>query len=629
MPGLPSHLSRCRQGLPVSLTLCCVLMASCTSKNDAPPGSAVAYPRAPHPAQVIRLGNLRGRVGATAEQRKLSLFLFGAEPEPIVDVIKPAGMAVDADHVIVCDSGFASVMTLSRLDASIRPARLQGDVHKPVSVGLTPDGACLIADRGQHAVLRFAAGGRMVQRYTLPQNGLHPADAVEVGEEVWVSNSAQHTIDVFAESGQYKRSLGGRGGGAGQFGMPLGMDFDGDNRVYIVDMLNNRVQVFDRTGRHLGQIGQAGNLVGSFGRPRDVAVGPDGTVFVVDAASQRVHAFDPDGRPLLAFGGPIDGHADLAVPRGVATVDDLGIPLPAVPEGFDVAYYVLISEQLNDPGIRVYAWRERARRTELAATGIDSDNPHWSAEGCAACHGPTTSPTGIPARAVDTLCLSCHDGVTATAEAHPIGRLAVSGRTTVPVDWPLIDGRLGCLTCHDIKRHCEKQARQPLENSGMLRAWDPDSRIEFCSQCHEGDGWRVNPHHQIDDAGRTLASSCVFCHTTEPAPSPDGARHGAPQLLASGSGVCLTCHARHWDYFPGGHVGTQASARVRAALNREPRGIIPLDEGTVTCYTCHNPHSVGLFPADSPLGHYANTAADQRYALRANYADLCLSCHDK
>jgi cytochrome c553 len=49
----------------------------------------------------------------------------------------------------------------------------------------------------------------------------------------------------------------------------------------------------------------------------------------------------------------------------------------------------------------------------------------------------------------------------------------------------------------------------------------------------------------------------------------------------------------------------------------------------VTCYTCHNPHYTGLFPADSELGALASNPQDRASALRTNWIDLCSECHQR
>ena len=435
---------------------------------------------------------------------------------------------------------------------------------------------------------------------------------------------------------------------------------------YIVDMLNNRVQVLDADGNWLRDIGQPGDSTGSFGRPKDVAVGPDGTVFVTDAFSQRVHAFTPDGRPLLAFGEPGSGIGGLILPNGIAVSRIMPRTDHALPPSVTPEYYVLVAEQINRPGIRVYAWLgagDGEQPIQLMADGVFNRqshtsaatviNPHWDHNACTSCHqadGERMLP--IASEEVDPLCVSCHDGVKASADPHPIGRPANNELIVTPADWPTHDGMITCLTCHDLKPQCTTNGRRSADNYLMLRGYDPQRPLAYCSTCHRTDvGGRFSPHQHRDASGRIRDDACFFCHTERPEVTPDGRRRFMPKLRIESSELCLNCHSKHWDLSPLGHVDRPVTplirqwmlmremshenggnprelARLAAESDRDPARL-PLSDNKVTCYTCHNPHYTGLFPADSELGAMADNPRDRISALRANWIDLCSECHSR
>jgi len=56
---------------------------------------------------------------------------------------------------------------------------------------------------------------------------------------------------------------------------------------------------------------------------------------------------------------------------------------------------------------------------------------------------------------------------------------------------------------------------------------------------------------------------------------------------------------------------------------------LPLADGRIACYTCHNPHQVGLFPSGSELAAWAASAPEAALYLRADRPALCLECHEK
>jgi predicted CXXCH cytochrome family protein len=324
----------------------------------------------------------------------------------------------------------------------------------------------------------------------------------------------------------------------------------------------------------------------------------------------------------------------------------------------------MVGEQLREPGVRVYAWlpaRDDGGTNALPAGEATSwkpqfpesvaINPHWDAQRCAKCHsleGGRWQP--IAPESGDALCLSCHDGIKAPADPHPIGRKASTELVTTPPDWPTLQGTIGCMTCHDIKRHCTPEAKRPAVNTVLLRGYDAQRPLESSRNCHRADvGGRFSPHRQRDATGKVREDACLFCHTKRPDVPADGRRRFEPHLRVESSNLCLNCHTRHWDLSPLGHVDRPVTPRIREwmivrelSVGREaspaellklarqsPRqpARLPLGHDKVTCYTCHNPHYAGLFPPDSELGALATNPADRRSALRTNWIDLCSECH--
>lgn len=590
-------------------------------------------------AIALPLGNLRIGEAPTPADVALSQFLFGTDPQPALRFVKPVDLCVSERGLIVGDGALAALLYWNRADNGLATTKADIAPQAIAAMATAPDGDILVADAASATVLRLNSEARVTARYASPPEViLRPGGVAVVGEEVWISNVAAHRVEIFSSAGAWLRSFGKRGRGTGEFGMPLDIAVTAAGEVAVVDMLNCRVQLFTATGEYVRSLGAPGNVPGTFGRPRTLAVGPDGVIFVTDAASQRVHAFSPAGRSLGAFGGE-PGADPLALPAGIAVSTS---PVATVGGSAPGKYYVLVAEQLLNPGIRVYAWQgppaptPAARRPRPASSEPVElvASPHWTPDGCKTCHGETGGPCeAIPAAQADAICLSCHDGRKASDEAHPIGRLAAGPQTGVPEGWPLVEGRLACLTCHDMKSHCEAPTR-PIDNPAFIRGYDAGDPLASCRSCHTSTDTRMNPHRTIETA------SCGFCHTQPPPIPPDGVPTGASFLRASGSRLCLGCHTMHPDPSPRGHLGaamTPATLRNLAAAQQRlgetavaPAGtLLPLTDGTISCFTCHDPHAPGLFGESTPLGRHADPADPYSYHLRLSATALCVACHGK
>lgn len=625
--------------LAVPLVLLFLLIGSCAPRNEFALDTAVAESLAPY---VANLGNLRTSPPHSAAEVELSRFLFGVEPEPPVALIKPMAMASASDAVLVCDAGHSGVLRCDIASAALAGVALSEPTRLPSAIRVAPGGDWLVADAQRGAVLRFSRHGRLVATLgrLRDERVFRPAGLAVVGEETWVTNPAAHRVEVFDATGVHTRSIGRRGRGPGEFGLPLGITAFGEE-VYVVDMLGCRVQVLSVGGEWRRDVGAPGDRSGYFGRPRDVAVGPDGTIFVTDAASQRVHAFDARGRALLSFGGPGQAVDPLALPAGIAICTAPLLTERPLPAGFSPAYYVLVAEQMVRPGVRVFAWcGAEALRTLppvraplLRGPKPSVANPHWRPDSCHVCHESSADrdPRLVMAE-VDSLCVSCHDGKRAHAESHPIGWPAAGSRTVAPHGWPLVEGRIGCVTCHTFDDHCTPSPQRPKENVAFVRGFDAAEPIGMCRACHTQDAARLNPHLPVDAVGHGGMNTCALCHSRTPPIPADGRRSGVANLRSDGSRVCLGCHTMHVDPAPQGHLNLPLSQAMMARLRESGAGSppLPLADGRVACYSCHNPHAHDTFQPESELGAAAESPAGQRdNRLRLGPVELCLTCHEK
>ncbi len=245
-----------------------------------------------------------------------------------------------------------------------------------------------------------------------------------------------------------------------------------------------------------------------------------------------------------------------------------------------------------------------------------------------------------------------------------MGRVIATSKVTVPPGWPTTDGKLACLTCHDMRitaghagrGTAGKNIRRPRDNSDFLRGPQPQEMLAFCALCHSDASRheKLNPHHMRTPDGSVNEQSCLFCHQ-KPLKADDGEnRTGDAALKRDTITLCLSCHNQHVDFFEPGHIGAKVPPEIKAQMvaaerapagavvdaaavqkaleeSAEPRHLPLLGGEIVVCSTCHNPHERGIFPAGSLLDlggiGFDKTAGGR--PLRGFGKQLCGQCHGK
>jgi DNA-binding beta-propeller fold protein YncE len=140
--------------------------------------------------------------------------------------------------------------------------------------------------------------------------GIGPSGlAVSEDDLVYVTDTWNHRVVVIDRGGTFVREIGQRGGQTdlgdnpdpspepGLFFGPRGVAID-DGEIFVTDTGNERVQVFASDGTFLRAFGGYGTEPGKLIEPVGIAVGPDGRVYVADSGNGRLSVFERDGTPV-------------------------------------------------------------------------------------------------------------------------------------------------------------------------------------------------------------------------------------------------------------------------------------------------------------------------------------------
>jgi sugar lactone lactonase YvrE len=112
--------------------------------------------------------------------------------------------------------------------------------------------------------------------------------------------------------------FGKAGTGPGEFNRPEGLCVDEQDRVYVADSCNHRIQVFASDGNLLRSYGKAGTGPGELSYPYDICVDSAGRQYVCEFGNSRIQVFDAHDQPLEIIGGPGAEPGRFSNPWGVA-----------------------------------------------------------------------------------------------------------------------------------------------------------------------------------------------------------------------------------------------------------------------------------------------------------------------
>ena len=126
--------------------------------------------------------------------------------------------------------------------------------------------------------------------------------AVNGRDEIAVTDSGNHRVQVFSSDGTYLRSFGIEGDKHGEFHMPSGIAFDANGNIFVAESGNQRIQCFTGEGEYLSHFYGHSNPDICPAEPCGLSVDSDGNIIVPDCHEKLVKIFSPGGQLLRTIG---------------------------------------------------------------------------------------------------------------------------------------------------------------------------------------------------------------------------------------------------------------------------------------------------------------------------------------
>lgn len=122
-----------------------------------------------------------------------------------------------------------------------------GQFKEPLGVVVNPiTGDILVADAGNQRVQIFTGTGDLIRVFgsfsTLPR--LDGGIAVDSRGSVVIVDSSSHRVQCFSSEGKLLKQFGTEGGDDGELYRPVGVTFDQESNIVVLDPENGRIQLF-------------------------------------------------------------------------------------------------------------------------------------------------------------------------------------------------------------------------------------------------------------------------------------------------------------------------------------------------------------------------------------------------
>jgi len=247
------------------------------------------------------------------DQSGKHLGVFGLDAKDALGSFgSPMGMAINGDKLIVADKSRHKVVIYNRTNGAFDSEFGQygtgdKDLNSPSGVA-ADDSNIYVADTGNNCVKVFAYDGAYKKTIGSYGQGLGklsiPSDVAVIPSlgKLFVSDTGNNLIQEFSLSGEFTRQFGGFGSVPGKFNNPLGIATDG-SKLIVADSANCRVQMLNvKDGSYVRQFGYKGKGPGMLYFPSDVAFDATGRIYVSDTYNDSMVVFETISKRVWDFG---------------------------------------------------------------------------------------------------------------------------------------------------------------------------------------------------------------------------------------------------------------------------------------------------------------------------------------
>jgi uncharacterized protein (TIGR03663 family) len=242
-------------------------------------------------------------------------------------LVEPRGLSVRPDGLLAVADVQLSTVVRFAADGTPEPTAPPFELKQPEAVAWTPQGVLAIADTwGQQLLIWDPASGAW-RALPVPGEGWYGPRGVAVADDgtVAATDTGNKRVALYrATDGEVQAALLGREGSQpGELVEPVGIAWDGPDRLVVCDTGNRRLQVLGRDGAALEVIGLPDAWSEFYSRPQLAVLAP-GLWVVTDTPASALWVVR-DGMPRrVDLGGHDITPTGVAYGAGALYVADLG-----------------------------------------------------------------------------------------------------------------------------------------------------------------------------------------------------------------------------------------------------------------------------------------------------------------
>lgn len=179
-----------------------------------------------------------------------------------VSVTNPTAMVIDKKNrlLYVSDAATRKIVVTGLNGEFIRSfggaGQAEAEFNLPIAMALNSKGHLIVADAFDARIQVFDSTGRFLSQFGKRGDSagnfqLIKSIAVDSSDNIYVVDGRVHNISIFNAQGELLLVMGGFYASTatgklapGGFSVPVGIDIDATDKIFVVDQMNARVQVF-------------------------------------------------------------------------------------------------------------------------------------------------------------------------------------------------------------------------------------------------------------------------------------------------------------------------------------------------------------------------------------------------